>query len=400
MSSRTTKITIRVVEVLEPNETIWDSGNGSVAGFGVRRQRRDPFYVLKARIGARQRWFTIGKHGTWTVDQARREARAVLGEIARGHDPAGRRDTENRTPTMDAVADRFFDEEIAPKRAAATAVLYRDLWDRLGKSNLGKRKVSEVNFRDIADVHYKLRNTPITANRLVAVISSMFSWCERQGLRPRQSNPTIGIEKFKEKSRERFLSPCELANLGTAMAEAEERGTESIFVLAAIRLLMLTGCRRNEILKLRWQDVRADQAMLFLPDTKTGARPVYLSAPALTVLSSLPRAAGNPYVIVGERKGRHLVNLRKPWLRISTSAGLIGVRIHDLRHSFASVGVSGGASLPIIGKLLGHTKSSTTEKYSHLSADPVRQVNESIGEAISDSLAANSDRLVATDADS
>ncbi len=298
---------------------------------------------------------------------------------------------------MDVVADRFLNEEIAPKRAAATAVLYRDLWNRLGKARLGSLKVSEVSFTDIADLHYRLSAIPITANRLVAILSSMFSWCERQGLRPRQSNPSIGIEKFREKSRERYLSWSELASLGLALTEAEDKGTELIFVLAAIRLLMLTGCRRDEILKLRWQDVRADQAMLFLPDTKTGARSIYLSAPALSVLSSLPRAAENPYVIVGERKGRHLVNLRKPWLRISATAGLNGVRIYDLRHSFASVGVSGGASLPIIGKLLGHTKGSTTEKYSHLSADPVRQVNEFIGEAISKSLTANSVRL--TDAD-
>lgn len=126
---------------------------------------------------------TIGKHGTWTVDQARREARAILGEIARGQDPATRRDVENRTPTMDALADRFLDEEIAPKRAPATTVLYRDLWNRLGKADLGGFKITEVSFRDIAELHYRLRGTPITANRLVAVLSSMFSWCERQGLK-------------------------------------------------------------------------------------------------------------------------------------------------------------------------------------------------------------------------
>jgi integrase len=174
------------------------------------------------------------------------------------------------------------------------------------------------------------------------------------------SNPAHGVEKNKERSRERFLSPRELARLGIALSRAERNQTETVFALAAIRLLIFTGCRRDEILKLCWKDVDLDKAVIMLPDSKTGRRPVYLSAPAIAVLSALPRVAKNPYVIVGERERQHLVNLRKVWLRICKVARLKGVRIHDLRHSFASVGVSGGASLPIIGRLLGHTKAATT----------------------------------------
>ena len=147
-------------------------------------------------------------------------------------------------------------------------------------------------------------------------------------------------------------------------------------------IVFFTGCRRNEILELQWKDVKIERAMLLLPETKTGARPVYLSAPALSVLAALPKVSNNPFVIVGEKQGQHLVNLRKVWVRICKVARLRNVRLHDLRHSFASVGVSGGASLPIIGKLLGHAKTSTTEKYSHLAADPVRAVNEAMGNQI------------------
>jgi integrase len=359
---------------------VWDT---QIAGFGVRRQRRDRIYVLKARIGARQRWFTIGKHGQpWTVEKARREAKVILGEIARGQDPATKRDTDAKTPTLAKVVERFLEEEIEAKRKTATSTLYRDLWDRLAEPKLGQLKVSEVRFRDIADLHYGLRETPVTANRLVAMLSSLFSWCERQALRERNTNPAAGIEKFKEKSRERFLSPRELSRVGVALARAERKRTETPWVIAAIRLLMFTGMRRNEVLTLRWQHVNTDKAMLMLPDTKTGARVVYLSAPALEVLTSLPRAARNPYVIVGDKQGAHLINLRKPWLRLCKVARLQGVRLHDLRHSFASISVSGGASLPIVGKLLGHTKGVTTEKYSHLAADPLRAANEAVGQQI------------------
>ncbi len=190
------------------------------------------------------------------------------------------------------------------------------------------------------------------------------------------------------------MSSRELGRLGIALARAERNNTESIFVLAAIRLLIFTGCRRNEILELQWKDIIFERAMLLLPETKTGARPVYLSAPALSVLAGLPKVSKNPFVIVGDKEGQRLVNLRKPWLRICKVARLRDVRIHDLRHSFASVGVNGGASLPIIGKLLGHAKSSTTEKYSHLAADPVRAVNEAMGSQIAAMLSGHKVEIV------
>jgi integrase len=391
MDSRKAKITKRVVDALPPHSIVWDT---TQAGFAIRRQFRDPVYIFKTRIGSRQRWFTIGGHGTWTVEKARQEARAIQGEIDRGKDPAAKRDAEAKMPTMATLVGRFLKEAVEPTRAPATATLYRDLWERLGKSELGKLKVGEVQHRDIASLHYKHRTTPVTSNRLVAMLSSFFSWCERNGFREKHSNPALGIEKFKEKSRERFLSPRELARLGIAVARAERKKTETPFAIAALRLLLFTGCRRDEILKLRWRDVHLDKAMLLLPDTKTGARPVYLSAPALAVLGSIPRIANNPFVIAGEREKQHLVNLRKVWLRICKVARLKGVRLHDLRHSFASVGVAGGASLPIVGKLLGHTKGATTEKYSHLAADPVRAANEAVGEQIAAMMSGRKGRVV------
>ncbi|MFZ5675715.1 MAG: tyrosine-type recombinase/integrase [Pseudomonadota bacterium] len=281
---------------------------------------------------------------------------------------------------------RFLSEEIEPKRANATAILYRDLWERLASPRLGQRLVGDVTFADVAALHHEFRTTPVTANRLVAVLSSLFSWCERHGLRQPRTNPAFGIQKFPEKGRERFLTPDELARLGNALKTAETAKSESLYVLAAIRLLIFTGCRRNEILTLRWDSVDLERNCIFLKESKTGARTVHLSAPAIGIIKSIPRQKDNPFVIVGEREGQHLVNLRKPWLRISTAATIEGVRLHDLRHSFASVGVSDGLSLPVIGKLLGHTKASTTMRYSHLAVDPVKQANDAIGLIIARSL--------------
>ena len=163
---------------------------------------------------------------------------------------------------------------------------------------------------------------------------------------------------------------------------AERDGGETAFVIAAIRLLLFTGARLGEILGLRWNHVDFERACLRLPDSKTGQKVLYLSAPALEVLAGLPRLDGNPHVICGEREGAHLVNLEKPWRRLRARSGLDDVRLHDLRHSFASFGAAGGLSLPMIGKLLGHTQAATTERYAHLAADPIRAANEAIGERI------------------
>ena len=379
MPSFRKRITKIVIDDLKPGETVWDT---KLTGFGARCQRRDKMFVYKCRIGNRQRWFTIGKFGQpWTVDTAKQRVMVIQGEIAKDADPATLRDERLKNPTL-AVAAELFLETVISGKAEATQNQYRDVLERLVYPKLGKIKVADIKHSDISGLHFGLRQTPVIANRTVAVLSSFFSWCERHSLRPRLSNPAHGVEKYGENKRERFLSPRELARLGIALSRAERKQTETAFAFAAIRLLIFTGCRRNEILHLRWEDVDLDRAVIMLPRSKTGRRPVYLSAPAIAVLSSLPRVAKNPYVICGEREGQHLVNLRKAWVRICKVARLRGVRLHDLRHSFASVGVSGGASLPIIGRLLGHTKTATTERYSHLAADPVRAANEAVGNQI------------------
>jgi integrase len=201
----------------------------------------------------------------------------------------------------------------------------------------------------------------------------------RWGVRPDGVNPCKHVEPFAESKRMRFLSAAEVAALGTALTEAERAGVTSAHVVAAIRLLMLTGCRKSEILTLRWDDVDIERALLQLRDSKTGQKVVYLNAPALQVLSELTPVDGHPFVIPGENEGEHANNIDHAWRKIRASAGLADVRLHDLRHSFASVAAGAGMSLPVIGALLGHRDAATTQRYAHLAADPLKQANDLIG---------------------
>jgi integrase len=378
------RITLRVVEALEPRALAWDS---DVRGFGVRCQREAKVYVLKVRIAGKQRWFTIGRHGApWTPETARREARRKLGEIAAGSDPAVARAAEKANPTLAELVSMFLEEHAEAKRKPRTAAEYRRMLTMLVLPRLGERRVMAITRADIASLHHGLRATPYQANRVLAVLSKLFSWAEKRGYREDGSNPCQHVEKYPERKRERFLAEEELAALGEALARAEREGVNP-YVVAAIRLLLLTGARLNEILSLRWQDVDLERAMLRLPDSKTGQKPIYLSPPALEVLMAVPRIQGNDYVIVGHKPGASMVNLQKPWRAIRARAGLDDVRLHDLRHSFASVAAASGLSLPVIGALLGHTQAATTHRYAHLAADPVRQANDRIGGKIAASLA-------------
>jgi integrase len=203
------------------------------------------------------------------------------------------------------------------------------------------------------------------------VLGAVLAFAVGRGLRA--DNPARGVKLNKGRKIERFLSAGELARLGEALAAAEREGCNPA-AIAAIRLLLLTGCRKNEILGLRWEWVDTGRGLLRLPDSKTGAKAVPLGAPALVVLAGLPRRMGSPWVLPAAKGNGHLVGLPRVWGKIAKAAGLTGVRLHDLRHGFASVAVADGASLYILGKVLGHTQARTTEKYAHLDDDPVRAV--------------------------
>ena len=257
---------------------------------------------------------------------------------------------------------------------------------RLARSDPKRGLGAELRGRgsDIAVLHHDLRDTPYQANRTLGILSKMFNLAELWDMRPDGSNPCRHVKRFKEKKRERFLSDAEYQRLGAALKEIEADGSETPSAIAAVRLLMLTGCRLSEIQKLRWEHVDLEAGELRLPDTKTGAKVVYLGYPAIAVLRGINRQDGNPWAVAGRKPGSHLTDLQHPWRRIRARAGLDDVRIHDLRHSFASGGLLVGEGLPMIGKLLGHTQVQTTARYAHLANDPVKSAANRIASRIAE----------------
>jgi integrase len=258
----------------------------------------------------------------------------------------------------------------------------------------------------VAKLHAKLVNVPYEANRALALVSAIWNWAARRDEVIASANPCTGIERYPERERERFLTSDELGRLGAALVEGETVGLPYLVnsekpgskhapkesnrrtltdphAVAAIRLLILTGARLREVLHARWEHVDIERGVIFLVDSKTGRKPVYLSAAALEVLAGLPRIEGNPYIVPGEKAGRPKSDLKRRWTAICKSAGLKGVRLHDLRHSFASIGAGANMGLPVIGKLLGHSQAATTHRYAHLDADPLRRAVNAIGATIS-----------------
>ncbi len=380
-------ITKRAVDAAKAARTdsfLWDS---TLRGFGVKiTPKGRKVYIVQYRIGGRHgrvRRITIGEHGSpWTPQQARQEAKRLLGEVDAGRDPAAERDKAKSDKALSLALDQFLDEHVKAKLKPRTMDEYERLVKLYIVPKLGRRTVGEIERRDVARLHHELSATPYQANRVLALLSKFFTWAEKHGLRSDGSNPCRHVEKYREQKRERFLSEAELARLGGTLREAEANGRCTLWTVAAIRLLLFTGARLNEILSLRWEHVDFERACLRLPDSKTGAKTIPLNAPALDVLAKLPRIEGNPHVICGEKQGRHLVNLEKPWRRIRKAAKLDDVRLHDLRHSFASVAASGGQSLVVIGKMLGHSQPQTTARYAHLSDDPIRAASEAVAQRI------------------
>jgi integrase len=418
----TGRITKRAVDGLrcKPGKDrtfLWDT---ALAGFGVGAfPSGKKIYVAQFRKDGRSRRVAIGEHGRLTPDEARSEAKKLLGSVEKGADPIAERKAARAVRSLRETAEEFMRLHVAPKRKDRTY----DEYDRLLKVHvlptLGARRLVDISRGDVARLHAKLSDRPFAANRCLALISSIWNWAARREEVAFVNNPAKGIERNPERGRERYLTGEELGRLGDTLRIAETAGLPwtidpskpkakhapkpdqrrrvlDPYAVAAIRLLILTGARLREILNAQWQHVDLERGILHLPDSKTGAKPIYLSAAALAVLSTLLRTKGNPYLIVGgnlrrkkgvvstgKQPGRPRADLKKPWAALTKAANLNGVRIHDLRHSFASVGVGASLGLPIIGKLLGHSQPATTHRYSHLDADPLRRAVETIGSTIS-----------------
>ncbi|HEV2100510.1 MAG TPA: tyrosine-type recombinase/integrase [Stellaceae bacterium] len=400
----TTKITKRTVDAARASNRviwIWDS---DIRGFGLKvTPSGQKIYVVQYRTGGREtsmRRYTIGKHGSpWTPETARREAVGIRARVAQGEDPAAQKLAARNDMTTNELCDGYFAQPIimtkrgTPKKASSLKTdksnIDRHIRPLLGSKRVGfltqldieKLQIDIASGKTATDVKTTKQGRAIvrggkgTAARTVAVFVAILEFGVSIGALA--DNPGRGVKLFKMTEKERFLSEAEQLHLGDALERAQTDGTHPS-AIAAIRLLALTGCRKSEILGLRWRDIDFERGLLLLPDTKTGKKTFPLAQPVIDYIASLPRIEGNPYVLPGNVEDAHLVGLQKIWTRIRSSVGLQDVRLHDLRHSFASVGIDEGDSLQVIGRLLGHSKITTTQRYAHLSLDPVKDAVERI----------------------
>lgn len=384
MTERIVKLTKRTVDAARPEAEryiLWDS---ALKGFGLRVEiSGTKTFLVRYRTAGRKRFVAVGRFGSLTPEQARSLAQEALGSVRRGHDPADERRKERAALSVADLAARFFAEHVDAKRKSSTAVHYRSLIDCYLLPKHGARKAHDFARTDLARLHLSIQDRPYQANRLLAVVASMYSFGERHGLVPEGYNPAARIERFPEARRERFLTTEELGRLGEEFRQLESDG-RFVAGVAALRLLLFTGARLSEILHLRWEHVDMERGLLLLPDSKTGRKAITLNAPALAVLRSLKRTG--VFVIPSANPDMPRADLKKPWAAVIKAASLPSLRIHDLRHSFASVGAGAGLGLPIVGKLLGHTQAATTQRYAHLDADPIRRAAEAIGATIASAL--------------
>lgn len=381
------KLTKRQIEALEPADKdyfVWDT---ELSGLGIRvfpTGRKQ--FVLQYRFGRTSRRMSLGRFGALTPDQARGLALEALVKIRHDVDPQLEKRERREAVTVNELAKRFDEEHIEVRLKASTAKEYRRNLELFILPAIGHLRVIDVTRADVAKYHHDWRHRPYQANRNIEIISKMFNLAELWGLRPDGTNPRKHIKKYPEKKRERYFSAAELQSIGRVLREMEEERIELPSAIAAVRLLLFTGCRLGEILKLKWEHVDLAGHALRLPDSKTGAKVVHLGSAATSVLQSIDKMAGNPFVIVGRNPGAHLTDLQPFWQRLRARAGLKNARIHDLRHTFASVAVSNGQSLPMIGKLLGHTQVQTTARYAHLANQPIIQAANDVSALIENEL--------------
>lgn len=351
-----------------------------VPEFGVRITPKGVrSYIVRKKVNRRAEIVTLGRYPSLTVEKARKIASEILGDIAGGKDPAEQKRIAKSEETLGTFWKEYLKRHAKVKKRTWKSDETR--WELYLKP-WSNRRLSTITSADVSSLHARIGRTngQIAANRLLSLISRMFSLARKWGAAV--ENPAIGIDRFKEIPRQRFLNTDELSRLGKALDKVELEATEKPEVIAALRLLLLTGARYSEILGLRWEWVDIDEGHIRLPTSKTGFKVVHLNTPARDILGSLPRKG--EWVLPGAKEGKHLVNLQKPWRRIRSAANLDDVKIHDLRHSFASMAVAGGLSLYVTGALLGHTQPQTTARYAHLDADPLKQAAEIIGQQVTD----------------
>jgi len=414
------ELTVKTVEKLKTTGKLYKVMDTEVPRFGVRvgRNGKKSYFVDYVTTDGRRRQMNIEKDCVLTATEARKIAKERLACVARGGDPLqDKREARLRGMKVEELWTRYADEYLDSPRpatrkghrplAAKTRTEYHRQWEKHLEKAFGRKRADSVTIDDVKRFHHKVgKKSPYLANRLVATLGSLFTFAEHVGVLDRGTNPARGLVRFEEKSHERFLSVDEMGRLGDVLRLADQKdggklkgkdGNQIVVkaepwqAVAAVRLLLLTGMRKSEVLTMRWADVDVGRGILNLKDAKGGDRPVWLNAPALAVLDELPRLKDNPWVLPGRRPSRSFSGLQVIWSRLREGAGLDDVRLHDLRHSVGAEGRMAGLPLGILQGVLGHKESRTTERYAHIGQSPIQAGAETIGKRISEAMAAKDD---------
>ncbi|KQY17101.1 hypothetical protein ASE23_00045 [Rhizobium sp. Root73] len=401
-----TKDKVEEIMALDPPNKTKFYFDEDLTGFGLYRTTTGTgtwFAEFRPVAGGSKKRMKLGRVGILKPNEAREAARKAIAHAGLGKDLAKDRSDERASVTVKTLVSNYIEEFVAVNKKASSAEFYRTIAKKHIDPSIGTNKAVTLTRVDVQRAHSKMsRVAKISANRAMKLLSAAYGWGAKNGYVPEGMNPARGVDLNKEEGRERFLSTDEMQRLGEAMIEAETVGFEvnagdskhspkgqrvkmHPSVTGSIRLLMLTGMRLREVLNLRWTETDLDRGFLFLPDSKTGKKTVVLAAPAVEILKDLPRVG--IYVIAGESAGldgeKPRADLKRPWAQITKRAALPGLRIHDLRHSFASVGAWSGLGLPVIGKLLGHSDAKTTQRYAHVDVDSSRRAADAIAGQIS-----------------
>jgi len=389
------RLTEALVESLTPNGRDRFVFDDRQSGFAIRvTPTGTKIFVMQARVAGRKRRITVGYHPAISVAQAREQALHVLADMRRGTDPVVERKARLRAAaagemTISQLSAKWLADYVRPKLKPRTVLDYQRLLAQHILPALGHLSVARIDRDDVVRLHVAMERTPRRANYTISTVRALLNFAIDLGLRPPASNPARRIKMYRERARERFLSEPEIGKAADAIEQAERAGKIGPHGAAGLRLALLTGARSGEITAIEWSHVDWQRRLIRLPDSKTNEpRTIHLSEAALEVLKTVPRIGR--FVVAGAKPDEPYKNLGRAWIDIREHAGLKDVRLHDLRHSYASLAAGRGVSLQMIGKLLGHKVPATTQRYAHLARDAVADVSDDIGEAISAAIAKGS----------
>lgn len=380
------KLTQKIIDKLAAQKTRYEVADDVVPGLKVRVSVTGlKTFCLVYRMGKSRDFpkkrLTIGNYPKVSLEEARLTAKRKNALIELGKDPSEEL-KKSKSRAKQAKKDKLtleklfsvFIEQHKHKRKPKTCKHYEDIMKVHVFPVLGKKAVKEITHRDISSLHHKMHASPYQANRMLAVVSVFYTWCQRNEYVEQGVNPALFVEKYKEHAKKNFLQAEQIARLGQAIAKLEQENYSNMSALQAIKLLLFTGARCGEIITLKWEYIDFEHGKAILPDSKTGFKVIQLPGHALDILHTLPRE--NEYCFAGKGRTGHLINIKDTWYKIVNIADLKGWRIHDLRHAFASYAAIHGMSLPVIGAMLGHTQVQTTARYAHLCESPIARAAE------------------------